>query len=86
MDEKSNPPAADAPMSRVDQIESEALTLSRSERERVAETLVASLDWDPEVEKAWSDEVRRRMHDIDAGTTRLIPGDEVLKEIEDLLR
>lgn len=73
-------------MSRVDQIESEALTLSRSERERVAETLVASLDWDPEVEHAWNKEVRRRIRDIDSGKTKLIPGDEVLQEIDDLVR
>lgn len=73
-------------MSRVDQIESAALTLSRSERERVAETLVASLDWVPEVERAWNKEIQRRIRDIDSGTTKLIPGDEVLKEIDDLVR
>ena len=73
-------------MSRVEQIENDALALSRSERERVAETLVASLDWDPDVEKAWNEEIQRRIQDIDSGKTKLIPGDEVLREIDDLVR
>jgi putative addiction module component (TIGR02574 family) len=69
-----------------DQIETEALSLSRPERARIVDALVASLETDPNVERAWDDEIRRRIRDIDRGVTRLIPGDEVLKEVEDLLR
>jgi putative addiction module component (TIGR02574 family) len=69
-----------------DQIETEALSLSRPERARIVDTLVASLETDPNIERAWDEEIRRRIRDIDQGTTRLIPGDEVLKEVEDLLR
>jgi putative addiction module component (TIGR02574 family) len=69
-----------------DQIETEALSLSRPERARIVDTLVASLETDPSIERAWDEEIRRRIRDIDQGTTRLIPGDEVLKEVEDLLR
>jgi putative addiction module component (TIGR02574 family) len=69
-----------------DQIETEALSLSRPERARIMDALVASLETDPNVEQAWDDEIRRRIRDIDRGATRLIPGDEVLKEVEDLLR
>jgi putative addiction module component (TIGR02574 family) len=69
-----------------DQIESEALSLPRPERDRIAQALVASLAMDPEVERAWEEEIRRRIRDIDSGVTELIPGDVVFKEVEDLLR
>ena len=69
-----------------DQIESEALNLPRPERDRIAQALIASLEMDPEVERAWEAEIRRRVRDIDSGVTQLIPGEEVFKEVEDLLR
>ena len=69
-----------------DQIESEALSLPRPERDRIAQALVASLAMDPEVERAWEEEIRRRIRDIDSGVTEMIPGDVVFKEVEDLLR
>jgi putative addiction module component (TIGR02574 family) len=74
------------PMLTADQIESEALSLPRPERDRIAQALVASLAMDPEVERAWEEEIRRRIRDIDSGVTELIPGDVVFKEVEDLLR
>jgi putative addiction module component (TIGR02574 family) len=69
-----------------DQIASEALSLPRPERARVADVLIASLATEPEVEHAWDTEIRRRLRDIDAGVTQMIPGDEVLAEVEALLR
>jgi len=69
-----------------DQIESEALSLPRPERDRIAQALIASLQMDPEVERAWEEEIRRRIRDIDSGATELIPGEQVFKEVEDLLR
>ena len=69
-----------------DQIESEALNLPRPERDRIAQALIASLEMDPEVERAWEEEIRRRIRDIDSGVTELIPGEQVFKEVEDLLR
>jgi hypothetical protein len=66
-----------------DQIETEALSLARADRVRILDALMVSLAVDPEVEQAWDEEIRQRIHDIDAGVTRLIPGDEVLTEIED---
>jgi len=74
------------PMLTADQIESEALSLPRPERDRIAQALVASLAMDPEVERAWEEEIRRRIRDIDSGVTEMIPGDVVFKEVEDLLR
>jgi putative addiction module component (TIGR02574 family) len=70
----------------VEQIESAALSLPRPARARILDALVASLEADPEVERAWIDEIRRRTRDIDDGVTTLIPGDEVLREIEEAER
>jgi len=68
-----------------DQIETEALSLPREDRARILEALIASLETDPEVERAWDEEVRRRIQDIRSGVTKLIPGEQVLKEVEDSL-
>jgi len=58
---------------------------SRSER-KLAQRLIASLDDgaddDPaEVERAWEEEIRRRVAELDAGTAELIPADEVFAEL-----
>jgi putative addiction module component (TIGR02574 family) len=69
-----------------DQIQSEALSLPRPERARIAQALVSSLHMEPEVEQAWDEEIRRRVRDIESGVTEMIPGDDVFREGEDLLR
>ncbi len=71
-------------MSPIDQIESAVLQLPRNERARIAERLLASLDDDAEVERAWADEVRRRVEDLRSGKVRPIPGEDVFKELESL--
>ncbi|HVG46430.1 MAG TPA: addiction module protein [Longimicrobium sp.] len=68
-----------------DQIEIEVLSLPREDRVRILEALVASLRTDPEVERAWDEETRRRIRDIRSGVAELIPGEQVLKEVEDSL-
>jgi putative addiction module component (TIGR02574 family) len=35
----------------------------------------------PDVESAWSDEIKRRLAEIDAGTVELIPWEEVRAEL-----
>jgi putative addiction module component (TIGR02574 family) len=69
-----------------DQVEIEALALPRHARARIAELLIASLDEDSEIERAWDEEVRRRVQEIRSGKAQTVPGEEVFKEIEDLLR
>jgi putative addiction module component (TIGR02574 family) len=69
-----------------DQVEIEALALPRHARARIAELLIASLDEDSEIERAWDEEVRRRVQEIRSGKVQTVPGEEVFKEIEDLLR
>ena len=67
-------------------IENEALELPSSDRAQLATRLIASLEGetpdDPaEVERAWEEEIRRRLAELDAGTAELIPADEVFAEL-----
>ncbi|MFL5540011.1 MAG: addiction module protein [Longimicrobiaceae bacterium] len=66
-------------------IESEALELPSSDRAQLATRLIASLEGetpdDPaEVERAWEEEIRRRLAELDAGTAELTPAEEVFAE------
>jgi len=68
------------------QLETEALALSSAERAQLAKSLLVSLDDetgdDPaEVERAWDEEIRRRVAELDAGTAELIPVEEVFAEL-----
>lgn len=60
-----------------------ALTLPPSEREQLAEDILASLqgDTDAEVDAAWDQEVRRRVDEVNSGTAKLIPAEEVFAEV-----
>lgn len=67
----------------VDDLFREALTLSEEERERLALLLHNATSGgyvDPEIEKAWVNECRRRLAELDSGATHAIPADEVLEE------
>jgi hypothetical protein len=65
----------------------EALRLPIKERSRVAADLLRSLedeegDLSPEEwERAWGEEVTRRVRAIDAGEAKLIDGDEALRRV-----
>lgn len=63
-------------------LEAEALHLPPGERARLVERLIASLDADPEVEKAWAAEVERRQAQIESGEVSLISGPEVLARLK----
>ncbi|HET6764880.1 MAG TPA: addiction module protein [Longimicrobiaceae bacterium] len=68
----------------VEDIEAQAMELSREDRAYLAQRLIESLDDiddddDPEeVERAWSEEIQRRIDEIDSGAAELVAGDEVL--------
>src|SRR4051812_2344393 len=85
MDGQSNPPARSASMSvavsELDQIESKVLSLPRAERIRILEALSASLDIDPEIERAWNDEVLRRLAEVRAGKAEMIEGEDFDREL-----
>ena len=65
----------------------EALTLPVEDRARVAHELLRSLEiedanTDAEVAAAWSDEIRRRIDEVEAGTAELHDLDTVRARLE----
>ena len=66
----------------------ELLDLDPADRAEIAEDALRSLDGTTygELSPAWEDEIQNRLRDAEAGTTELIPGDEVFKAIEAELR
>ena len=74
-------------MSLIDELSRKARSLSREERVRLAEELLATVqEVDPEVEAAWDEEIKRRIEEIDSGTAKLIPADEVFAEVRRLVK
>lgn len=70
----------------LDELESQALKLSPKERDLLVSRLISSLHGEPEdtpevIAKAWDEEIARRVADIEAGRTRWIPADEVMRDI-----
>ena len=70
-------------LSSFDEILSAALDLPPNVRATLAGHLLESLDDSEQVEidAVWSQEVERRIRDIDEGRVELIPGEEVLAEL-----
>lgn len=64
-----------------DQLLAELLQLPLHVRARLAESLIASLDEEAEVEQAWRAEVARRVAALDAGSARTRPLAEVMREL-----
>jgi len=62
----------------------EAAQLPERDRATLAGLLIETLDpvSEPDVEAAWSEEIKRRLAEIDAGTVELIPWEEVRAEFE----
>ena len=65
----------------------EALLLSEKERVEMASALFESLDpiVDDGVEKAWEDEIARRIHEIDSGKVKAVSWDEMRKRMRSVL-
>ena len=59
-------------------IEAQALRLNPEERAQLADRLIASLFQDKEVEEAWATEVERRIEEIEAGRSKLIPAADAI--------
>jgi putative addiction module component (TIGR02574 family) len=64
-----------------EQIERELLRLPASERARLAERLIASLDDNAEVDLAWAEEVRRRDEELDSGAVQSLPLEDSLRDL-----
>jgi putative addiction module component (TIGR02574 family) len=65
----------------IEQLEAEVLNLPQAERARLAQRLIASLDADEPLERAWYDEAERRLAAVESGRLPEIPADEVLAEL-----
>jgi putative addiction module component (TIGR02574 family) len=69
------------------QLEAAALALPLRERAQLVERLIASLDEDAteedpaDVDRAWAEEIQRRVAAVEAGTVELIPGEQVFAEL-----
>ena len=73
------------------EIENQALQLSRQERGELIHRLIVSLESTvgvtPEaIAQAWDEEIARRVAEIDAGTAVLIPHEQVMAKIDEMLR
>lgn len=62
-------------------VEAQALELEPSDRARLINRLISSLDIDPEVEDAWAAEVERRHADIESGNSSWLPGPDALAKL-----
>jgi putative addiction module component (TIGR02574 family) len=63
----------------VSELLEKALALSTEDRGLIIDRLIESLDNEPaeEVEAAWSEEIKRRVEEIQSGKVEMIPGEEV---------
>ena len=61
----------------------EAVDLSEKDRADLAGLLIESLEGEPDpgVEAAWADEIGRRIAEIEAGTAKCIPWEEVRQRL-----
>jgi putative addiction module component (TIGR02574 family) len=66
----------------IDEIEAVVLSLGPTDRARLAERLLESLDQLPaeESEKLWAEEALRRDHDLDADATSARPSADVFRD------
>jgi putative addiction module component (TIGR02574 family) len=75
----------------LERLEAEALELSVEDRARLAQRLLESLDDLPEedldeIERAWNEEIERRIADLEAGKAELIPAEQVFAEVRARLK
>jgi len=68
----------------VSEVLERALALSAQERGLLIDHLIESLDEAPAeegVEQAWDAEIKRRVDEIRSGKVKMIPGEQVLREL-----
>ena len=71
----------------IEDLTAKARALPPADRVRLSEALLSTVqEADDEVEAAWDAEIRRRIADIDAGTAKLIPAEEVFAQVRHLLK
>lgn len=70
----------------VDVLEAEAMKLSPEERARLADRLIASLSDEAEIEQAWALEVERRIAEIEAGRSPVVPAAEAIARAREAVK
>lgn len=71
----------------IDELTQKARALPPEERVRLAQELLASVQGaDDEIDGAWEGEVKRRLLEVENGTAKPIPAEEVFAEIRSLLK
>lgn len=68
-------------MVQVDEVLEAALTLTLDEREALIQELAATLDAS-DLGEYWEAEIQRRIADVESGTVRSVPADEVFARLE----
>lgn len=68
-----------------EKVKEDALHLPIEDRSRLAARLLESLDDEDDISPEWKDEIRRRVQEIDNGTARLVPHDEVMANVRERL-
>lgn len=63
------------------ELEAQVLHLSRHERARLAQKLIASLDEEDGIEQAWAEEAERRYEELRSGSVAALPAEHVFAEI-----
>ncbi|MGC2461040.1 MAG: addiction module protein [Steroidobacteraceae bacterium] len=69
-------------------IEQEIRALSSSDKEQLLHVLLEEFDGqsDADADAAWLEESQRRSPEIDAGTVKCVPADEVFTKVDALLK
>lgn len=70
------------------EIENSALNLNNKDKARLADKLLLSIQGkiDPEIEKAWIDEVQKRKKSLESGEASLHSASDVLKEARERIK
>jgi hypothetical protein len=62
-------------------LQAEVLQLAPADRSRLFERLIASLDSDADVERAWEEEADRRERELDTGVATVVPAQEAIARL-----
>lgn len=65
----------------IHELEAEVLRLGAEDRARILERLIASLEPDTQVEKAWVAEALRREAEVSSGKVKLVPGAQAVARV-----
>jgi putative addiction module component (TIGR02574 family) len=72
----------------IDRVTEEALSLPADARLGLVEKLLTSLNLpiDAEVERLWAEEAERRVAQVDADATKLVPGEQTFAKVREKYR